>query len=127
MPCSLPPFQNGRFTSAEGPVERERLVMQDRPQRSILLCPPTPISEEIHSVSMGGSTLRIRMSLFWTGASSTNFHKALENSNSCVEKIIYLDDILLMAKTISEMNMARDTLIFLFQQLGFVINLRSQC
>ena len=39
--------------------------------------------------------------------------------------IIYLDDMLLMGRTLPEILMARDTLIFLLQYLGFVINLKK--
>ena len=42
-----------------------------------------------------------------------------------IRLIIYLDDILLMAQSLLEMNMARDTLMFLFQHLGMVINLKK--
>ena len=37
--------------------------------------------------------------------------------------IIYLDDMLLIGQTTEGLNMARDTLIFLLKQLGFMINL----
>ena len=36
--------------------------------------------------------------------------------------IIYLDDILLLAQTTEELSMLRDTLIYLLESLGFVIN-----
>ena len=39
--------------------------------------------------------------------------------------IVYLDDMLLMSQTIEGLNMARDTLIFLLQELGFIINLKK--
>ena len=39
--------------------------------------------------------------------------------------VIYLDDILLMRRTLEEVLMSRDTLIFLLQHLGFVINLKK--
>ena len=39
--------------------------------------------------------------------------------------IIYLDDMLLMGRTLPEILMARDTLIFLLQHLGFAINLKK--
>jgi len=48
------------------------------------------------------------MSLFWTGASSTNFHKALENSNSCVEKNQYQIDNLSRRHTVDGKNHLRD-------------------
>ena len=39
--------------------------------------------------------------------------------------MIYLDDMLLIGHRIEETLMARDTLIFLLQQLGFVLNLKK--
>ena len=39
--------------------------------------------------------------------------------------IIYLDDMLLMERKLPEILMGRDTLIFLLQHLGFVINLKK--
>lgn len=39
-----------------------------------------------------------------------------------IRLIIYLDDILLMGKTLREILKSRDTLIFVLQRLGFVIN-----
>ena len=39
--------------------------------------------------------------------------------------IIYLDDMLLISRTIEETLMARDTVIFLLQLLGFVLNLKK--
>ena len=40
-------------------------------------------------------------------------------------RIIYLDDMLIMGRTLPEILIARDTLIFLLQHLGFVINLKK--
>ena len=39
--------------------------------------------------------------------------------------VIYLEDILLTGRTVEEILMSRDTLIFLLQHLGFVINLKK--
>ena len=39
--------------------------------------------------------------------------------------IVYLGDMLLMGRTLQEIMTARDTLIFLLQNLGFVINLKK--
>ena len=39
--------------------------------------------------------------------------------------IIYLDDMLLISRTIEETLMARDIVIFLLQLLGFVLNLKK--
>ena len=40
--------------------------------------------------------------------------------------IIYLDAMLSMGRTLQEILMARDTLIFLLEHLAFVINLKDQ-
>ena len=40
-------------------------------------------------------------------------------------KFIYFDGIPLMAKTLEEILMSRDALIFLLQNLGFVINTKN--
>ena len=40
--------------------------------------------------------------------------------------IIYLDAMLSMGRTLQEIPMARDTLIFLLEHLAFVINLKDQ-
>ena len=39
--------------------------------------------------------------------------------------IVYLDDTLLMRRTLQEIMTARDTLILLLQNLGFIINLKK--
>ena len=39
--------------------------------------------------------------------------------------IIYLDDLLILGNSMSEVFMARDSMIFLLQHLGFLINLKK--
>ena len=107
----LSSLQNGRLAFAEGHAERENIGRT--------------------SGFVGKSVIRIPVCMFWPGTSSTNFYKATEypNSNSTKNQhsriIVYLDDMLLISQTIEGLNMARDTLIFLIQQLGFIINLKK--
>ena len=42
-----------------------------------------------------------------------------------VRILIYLGDILLMSSSLRDLLMARDTLIFIFQDLGFLINFKK--
>ena len=42
-----------------------------------------------------------------------------------IRLIIFLDDMLVMGKTVGETKMNRDTMVFLLQKLGFVINLKK--
>ena len=58
------------------------------------------------------------------------FTKILEFRMSLLRRLniritIYLDNMLLLGKTMEEILVARDTLIFLLQNLGFVINLKK--
>ena len=39
--------------------------------------------------------------------------------------ILYLDDFLILAKTLEETILSRDSVIYLLQNLGFVINLKK--
>ena len=41
-----------------------------------------------------------------------------------IRPVIYLDDVALMKKDVEEILMSRDTLIFLLQHLGFILNLK---
>ena len=68
--------------------------------------------------------------MIWFGPASTIFKKLLKISISALERlmmrvIIYLDDLLILGKSMSEIFMPRDSPIFLLQHLGFVINLKK--
>jgi len=86
---TLPSLQNGRFTSSERSVERERLHVQDRFERRLLLCSSSPESTKVYSFSMGGRTVRIPLSLFRACTSTSDFHETSQNSNCSIEKDLY--------------------------------------
>ena len=70
------------------------------------------------------------MSMFWSGSNTTDFSKLLKIPITVLTRIqvkiiIYLYDMLLMSHTINFLQIARDTLNFLLQSLGFVINLQK--
>ena len=70
------------------------------------------------------------MTMLWFGPALTIFTKLLKISISALKRlmirvIIYLDDLLILGKNMSEIYMARDSAIFLLQHLGFVINLKK--
>ena len=76
---------------------------------------------------MKGSVLPVPLPLLWFGTSPKDIHKVDESSLSLLRKlyvrlIIFLDDILLMASSKEELTFVRDTLIYLLQNLGFLIN-----
>ena len=79
---SLYSLQNGRLVFTEGHAEKERLHVQDRPEGCLLLCSTASKISEVHPVLLGRSVIRIPVSMFWPGTSSTNFYKATENPSS---------------------------------------------
>ena len=67
---------------------------------------------------------------FGLGSASRIFTKLLKIPISILQKIniwliIYLDDILIMLRSLEEILMSRDTAIFQLQHLGFAINLQK--
>ena len=84
---------------------------------------------EISQITMAGKSLRVSLPVLWPGTCSKNIHKNNENSDCLVRRlnvwlIICLDNILLMGSTIEEIRVSR-ILIFVFQNLGFVINFQK--
>ena len=78
----------------------------------------------------GPLCLSSRKDIFGLGLAPRIFSKLLKVPIALLRRlnirlVIYLDGILLMGKTLEEILMSRDKLIFLFQHLGFVINLKK--
>ena len=104
--------------------------MQSTFERCVLFSSIKSCIQNICSVSLVRETSRVSLSLFWTSPAPTSFTKLVKISVSVLRRLnvlitIYLDDILLIGYTIGETLMVRDTVIFLLQQLGFVLNLVS--
>ena len=82
------------------------------------------------SVSLVRETLRASLPLFWTRPTTKNFYKITQIPVSVLHRLnmlikTNLDDMLSIGHTIEETLMARDEVIFLRQQLGFVLNLKK--
>ena len=79
---------------------------------------------------MGKKFLRIILLMFGLGPAPLICTKLLKIqiallSTINVRIIILLDDILVMVQTLKEILQAKKTLIFLLQNLGFVINIKK--
>ena len=104
---SLSSLQNGKLAFAEGHAERERLDVQDRPEGCLLLCSTASKTSEVHPVLLGRSVIRIPVSMFWPGTSSTNFYKATEIPNSNSTKNQHSDHCLPGRYALDEQNNRR--------------------
>ena len=74
---------------------------------------------------MAGKSLRVSLSVLWPGTCSENFHETNKNSDYISETFECSVDILVMGSSLEEIMMSRDTLIFVLQNLGFVINFQK--
>ena len=105
--------------SAEGIALGERLNVQNRPKRCLFLSVAKPILAKVHTVQIVE---------FISLPAPRIFTKLLKIPIYLLKKLnvslIFLEDILIMASSIQETTLARDTLIFLLQGLGFLINIK---
>ena len=79
---------------------------------------------------MGRKLIRIPLLMFWPGSSPSDFHKTSEDPNCLTKKDQcknnnILDDMPVMVQTLKEISEAKETLIFLLQNLSFVINFKK--
>ena len=95
-----------------------------------ILVPLKPASRKFVRFLWSGKLYKFLCLCFGLGPAPRIFTKLLKIPVSVLRRlniliIIYLDDMLLIGHTIEETLMARDTVIFLLQQLGFVLNLKK--
>ena len=64
---------------------RERLYVQGEPERGLLLCSFAQKSSNISSISMDVKHLRVLVSVFWSGSSTSDFHKIIKVSHRSFE------------------------------------------
>ena len=125
---SIQAFQNGRFTLLEIPSRGKRFYLQDRSERCLFLSATVHELKKVCEICLvGKSSLCL---CFGLGPVPRIFSKLLQvpialSRRLNIRLVIYLDNILLMGRTLEEILMSRDTLIFLLQHLGFVINLKE--
>ena len=125
---SLQTLQDGRF--AKVCVAKKGLHAQNRPEGYILQRSSTQRFTKLSTVSLGRKLVRVPVPMLWFGTSSHNIQKTIKDSNlsfetSMITVIIYLDDLLILGNSMSEIFTARGSVIFLLQHLGFVISLKK--
>ena len=110
--------------------------MQVGPQRRLFLCSIEQTVREICTFRFGGggggggSLYEFLCLCFGFGPAPRLFTKSVKVPVSILRKlyiriIVYLDDFLILGKTLEETILSRDTVIYLLQNLGFVINLKK--
>ena len=96
--------------------------MQDRPEGWILCNPPVNKIQEVCQIPVERPSIRFLLPLLRASSSSSGFYKVIK---SPYLPIIYLDNMVLMASSLENLLMARDTLIFILQHLRFLIIIKK--
>ena len=89
--------------------------------------PLDPKSRRLMSFTWEGKTYEHLSLCFGLGPAPRIFTKITKVAVSILRKlgirvVVYLDDFILMGQSLKEIQMARDTTLFLLQNLGFLIN-----
>ena len=107
--------------------------MQTRLTRCIFFISLGKKFKAICSLPLVRKIVRVPLPLLWFGRPAARiFTKLLKVPMTILRRlnikiIIYLDDMLLIGHSLEEIFIDRDTIIFLLQHLGFVINWKKSC
>ena len=105
------------FFSAEGIASGEQLHVQNMPKRCLFFSAAKPRVAKVHNVQTEGSNLSVYLTVLWSVSSTKDIYKTTKNF-SCTPYNIsgrYFDHGLI--------SRGNDTLLFLYQGLGFLINI----
>jgi len=124
---TLPAFQDGGVVFAEGYASSKRLYDKIGSERCLFFGTPRYTISKVCEFSVEEKIYQFLCMCFGLGPAPRLFTKLMKVPISLLRKpnrrlIVYLDDILIMGKSIQEIITARDTIIFLLQNLGFSIN-----
>ena len=127
---ALPALQDGGFALSLKHSKEGRLCVQTGFEGRILFSSIKFCIQKVCSVFLVRETLQVSLSLFWTKPSTKNFYKITQTPSFSITSpeiliIIYLGNMFLIGHIIEETLLPRDTVIFLFPQLRFVVNLKK--
>ena len=103
--------------------------MQNRPKRRILCNFPFSENQEIPQIPVERSSLQVLLDLFQAFFRFSGLYKVIKSPHlSLLRKLIvrttiYLEDAI--TSSLKELLMRMNTLIFIFQHLGFLINIKK--
>ena len=127
---TLPARQDEGLTLPSKQSKEGRLHVQTGFKRCMLFSSIKSCIQKICAVSLVRDALRVSCLCFGLGPAPRIFTNLLKVPVSVLRRlniliIVNLDDMLLIGHTIEEKLIARDTVVFCLQQLGFVLNLQK--
>ena len=123
-------LQDGRFALSEVCVTKRGFVCKTDLKDAYFSVPLHKDSRKLVRFLWAGYLYEFRCLCFGLGPARRIFTKLLKVPISVLRRLMisvinYLDDLLIWGNRMSEIFMTRDFVIFLLQQLGFVINLKK--
>ena len=127
--CSTPPFQDGGNSSTERHHETRGLDDENRPKRCIFLSTNISRGQEISLLQMEKQDISVQLPTFWSVMHSLGLYQDNQGSSGDPKEhghssyhILYIEDILIIAETESQVRDQTAALLYLLENLGFVIN-----
>ena len=126
--CHFMPLQNKRFAKSEIHVAKRRIHVQARLKRCIFFSSLGKTLKTICSFSLFRKLVRVPLPLLLVWEQHQEIHKIAkcEKENLAQDKHqnkdLFRRHAIDWSHTLEELVMSRDTVIFLLQHLGFVIN-----
>ena len=121
-------LKDGRYGDTQGTVEGERLDGEGRSERCLLHHSNACRSSTISKVQGEITTLPVHLPTIWPVVCPMGLHQGDEALSILlrsmgVRMIVYIDDMLLMAESINQVEAHLEALIYLLTGMGFVINI----
>ena len=120
-------LQNGRGLNPEGHPTIGGLVREGRSERCLLHNSHRLWPSAVPEVHAGRGELPIHMPPFWPVLCPSHIHQSAEASDDTalvmgVRIIVYINDMLILAETPEQASQHLETLSWILQTLGFIVN-----
>ena len=127
---TIPAIENGGPPSNKRSLAGTGLHVQDCSSRCTFYNTNKSKAQEIPQVQMGEKPVRVFCPCFGLGPAPLIFTILMKIPISLMRRInirliIYLDEMLITARPVQELIFHRDTVVYLLQNLGFVLNLKK--
>ena len=126
-----PSLQDGGDSEPERHTPYEGSHGKAGPQGHILECANTPTRPAVSEILLGGQSIQIFVPTFRPCSSSDDFYQTAETALATflrkqgIRVIIYLDDMLLMAHSETDLFSSVKTTMNLWSHLGFILNTKK--
>ena len=128
--CTHPTLQNGGGAYVERHSQARRLVSKNRPERCIFHDPSSSSGQEVPEISKSREDISIQVPTIRLSSAPWVFTKTLRPVVTLLRElglrmVVYIDDILVMAKSEAQLKDHVRCLVYLLENLGYIINYKN--